>query len=84
MRVSRRRLLEVLALTGTGSAVKGAEAEVTVENLRGMSAVQGTQLSEERLRILKPVVERRIRQLQPLRDFAFDDAIEPAQGILDK
>jgi hypothetical protein len=84
MGVSRRRLLEVLALTGTGSAVKGAEAEVSVENLRGMSAVQGTMLSDERLQVLKPVVERRIRQLRPLRDFSFDDAVEPTQGILEQ
>jgi hypothetical protein len=35
----------------------------------------GTKLRDERLRALKPVLERRLTQLRALRDFEVDDAI---------
>jgi len=36
------------------------------------------------LRIVQPVLESRLPQLQALRDFPLDDAVAPTQGILDK
>lgn len=44
----------------------------------------GVPLSDERLRVLKPVLDNRKGQLDALRRFAIDDAVEPTQGILRK
>jgi hypothetical protein len=79
MKVSRRRVLQSLALTGT--AAEGAEG-ISLEALRHASAAHGTNLSDERLRVIQPVVERRLTQLRALREFEFDDTVEPTQGIL--
>ena len=85
MTVSRRRLLQSLALTGVGnSAAAGAEPALALEVLRNVSAAHGTNLSDDRLRVVKPVLERRLPQLQAFRDFEIDDTVTPTQGILDK
>jgi len=47
-----------------------------------VSAAHGTSLSDDRLRVVKPVLENRLRQLQALREFEVDDSFEPTQGIL--
>ena len=84
MTVSRRRLFQSVVLAGGfAGAVEGAEPSITLEVLRDVSVAHGTQLSEERLRVLKPVLERSLPQLRALRDFEFDDAEGPTQGILD-
>ncbi len=85
MPVSRRRLLQSLALTGGyGTAAEGAEPAIALDVLRNVSAAHGTNLSDNRLRIVKPVLERRLPQLRALRDFEIDDSVAPTQGILDK
>ena len=85
MTVSRRRLLQSLALTGGyGTAAKGAEPAIALDVLRNVSAAHGTNLSDDRLRVVKPVLERRLPQLRALRDFEIDDTVAPTQGILDK
>jgi hypothetical protein len=85
MTVSRRRLLQSLALTaGSSTAAEGAEPTIALEALRNVSAAHGTNLSDDRLRVVKPVLERRLSQLQALRDLEIDDSIAPTQGILDK
>jgi hypothetical protein len=85
MPVSRRRLFQSLALTaGYGAAVEGTESAITLAVLRDVSAVHGTDLSDDRLRVVKPVLEHSLPQLQALRDFEVDAAIAPTQGILDK
>jgi hypothetical protein len=85
MTVSRRRLFQSLALTGGFSAAgEGPEPELTVEVLRNVSAVHGTNLSDERLQDVKPVLEHRLPQVRALRDFEVDDTIAPTQGILTK
>ena len=60
----------------------GAEAAVSIEELRGASAVHGTGLSEERLRVTRPVLEQRMAKVKALRDFVLDDSVAPTQGIL--
>jgi hypothetical protein len=81
--VSRRRLVQSLALTGAYSAVAdAAEPAITLDALRNVSAAHGTSLSDDRLRVVKPVLENRQRQLQTLREFEVDDTVEPTQGVL--
>lgn len=85
MTVSRRRLLQSLALTGgCSTAAEGAEPAIALDVLRNVSAAHGTNLSDDRLRVVKPVLERRLPQLQALRDFEIDDTVAPTHGILDK
>jgi len=85
MPVSRRRLLQSLALAaGAGPAVEGAEPGIALDVLRDVSVAHGTNLSDDRLRVVKPVLERFLPQLRALRDFEIDDSVAPTQGILDK
>lgn len=82
MAVSRRRLLKSAALAvGARTAVEAAEPNTSLDVLRDVSAAHGTNLTDDRLRILKPVLEQRFPQLQALRAFEPDDAVEPTQGI---
>jgi len=77
--------LQSLALTAGGSsAAEGAEPAVTLDVLRNVSAAHGTNLSDDRLRVVKPVLERFLPQLRALRDFEIDDSVAPTQGILNK
>jgi hypothetical protein len=82
MTVNRRRLLQSLAFAG-GQSTAAASA-IELDGLRNVAAAHGTSLSDSRLRIVKPVLERRLPQLQALRNFEIDDRIAPTQGILDK
>ncbi len=83
MTVSRRRLLQSFALAGGyGTAAEGAEPALPLEVLRHVSAAHGANLSDDRLRVVQPVLERRLPQLQALRDFELDDTVEPTPGIL--
>lgn len=85
MAVSRRRLFQSLALAaGAGSGAAGAEPTLTLDALRAVSAAHGTGLGDDRLRVVKPVLEHRLAQVRALRDFEFDEAVAPTQGILDK
>ena len=83
MTVSRRRLFQSLALAGVSGA-DAAEDSIPLDVIRDVSAAHGANLSDDRLRVLKPVLESRRAQLQALRDFPLDDAVAPTQGILDK
>ena len=85
MSVSRRQLFQSLGVAaGIGAAADGAEPAITLDVLRNVSAAHGTNLSDDRLRVIKPVLEHRLPQLRAVRDFEVDDAVEPTQGILDK
>jgi hypothetical protein len=85
MKVSRRRLIQSLALAaGPGAAAKAAETTISIEVLRDVSTFQGTNFADDRLRTIKPALEHRLDDLRALRNFAFDDSVAPAQGILDK
>jgi hypothetical protein len=85
MTVSRRRLFQSLALAGVyGPQAEGADPAITVDVLRDVSAVHGTNLSDDRLGVIKPALEHSLPQLRVLRDFEVDATVEPTQGILDK
>jgi hypothetical protein len=78
MAVSRRRLIQSLALTA--GCCEGAGPALSLDALRQVSAFQGTNLSDDRLRVLKPVLERRLADLRALRDFEIDDSVAPVHG----
>ena len=83
MAVNRRRLIQSLALTGAcNRLVEGAEPPMTLESLRNVSAAHGSNLSDDRLRVVAPVLKSRLARLQLLREFELDDAVAPTQGIL--
>jgi hypothetical protein len=85
MAVSRRQWLGSVALTvGCNTVAEGAETAISLEALRNLSAAQGTNFSDARLRVIKPVLEQRLSQLHTLRNFEVDDNVAPTQGILDK
>ena len=83
MTIARRRLLKTLTLaTGFGTSTNAQEARLALDFLRGVSTVHGTNLSDARLEIIKPALERRLSQLRALRGFEIDDAVAPTRGIL--
>ena len=85
MTVSRRRLFQSLALAGGyGTAAEGAEPAIALDVLRNVSAFHGTNLSDDRLRVVMPVLEHILPQWRALRDFKVGATIAPTQGILDK
>jgi hypothetical protein len=85
MAVSRRRLFKTVALTtALGVPAKGADPTLSLEVLRNVSTMYGINLNDDRLRILKPVLEQRQGQLQSLRAFKPADTIAPTAGILQK
>jgi hypothetical protein len=82
MNVNRRRLLQSLALAGGQRAT--AQTAIEMDALRNVAGTHGANLSDARLRIVKPMLERRLVNLQALRNFEFDDSVAPTQGILEK
>jgi hypothetical protein len=85
MTVSRRRLFQTLALTGGCiTEVEGAESPMSLEVLRNVSSAHGINLTDDRLRIVGPVLEQGLPQLRVLRDLQIDDTVAPTQGILGK
>ena len=64
MATSRRRLLQAIPLSMAAAAAQDDPAPVL-------------KLSEERLRMLRPVLKQRQAQLARLRDYRIDDAIRP-------
>jgi hypothetical protein len=66
---------------GPVRAARAAESGLTLEDLRAVSSVHGAGLSDERLRVLLPVLESRRAQLRALRSFD-TDGIEPRHGRL--
>ncbi len=83
MPVSRRRLMQSLVLTGAGSSgMEAADPAIELDALRIVSAAHGTRLSDDRLRVVKPVLEQRLPQLRTFRDLEIDDAVAPAHGCL--
>jgi hypothetical protein len=82
MTVSRRRLLQSVALsTGFGATIEGAEPAITLDVLRDVSLFHGTNLSDDRLRVVQPALEYHIAELRAFRDFEADDSVAPTQGI---
>lgn len=85
MTVCRRRLFQYLALTGGYSAAaEGAEPAITLDVLRDVSALHGANFTDDRLRVVKPVLEHLLPEWRALRDFEIRATVAPTQGILDK
>jgi hypothetical protein len=85
MAFSRRRLFQSLILTrGWGTASEAVEPAIGLDMLRHVTVAHGTNLSDDRLLLIKAVVEQRLSDLRAIRDFEFDDSLAPTPGILDK
>jgi hypothetical protein len=83
MAVTRRQLVQSLALAGAcNGALEAADPLISVDALRNVSAAHGSNLTDDRLRVVAPVLRNRSARLQALRDFELDDSIAPTQGIL--
>ncbi len=83
MPIARRRLLKTLTLAGGfGTTTQAQERKLTVEALREVSRVHGTNLSDARLQVIQPALERRLSELRALRSCELDEAVGPTQGIL--
>src|SRR5881394_2998841 len=80
MSLSRRSLARSLALGG-GLAGQ-ASAQQSSNDLGIVAAAHGVNLSEERGRVLRPVMERRKTQLKALRDFDVKDSVGINNGRL--
>jgi hypothetical protein len=85
MSVNRRRLFQSLALASQYHPVLGgAELASNVDILRCVSAAHGSNLSEDRLRIVEPVIKQRAARVQALRNFEVEESVGLTQGILDR
>lgn len=80
-RTSRRRLLQGLGLTAAHQTLScgGADQpeQFAVEALRAAAMLQGNPLDDDRLQIIRPIVERNLAQIEAVRAFEFDDLTEP-------
>ena len=85
MATNRRRWLQaVAAASGFGAAAEGQGSEIPLEVLRDVSKLHGSNLSDARLRIVRPALERRLEELRAMRAFEPGDAVGPTEGILPK
>jgi hypothetical protein len=76
MSIPRRRLLQAVVLAGgAGGAADAQVSEPGTDALRNVSTFHGVSLSDERLGVLKPVLDRRLTQLRTIRSFEFDDTV---------
>lgn len=86
MNVARRRLLQTLTLAGGGfhTAAPPAVAQpgLTLDAVRSASTLHGRSVSDARLPILQPVLERRLAQVRVLRNLDIDDSIGPTHGLV--
>jgi hypothetical protein len=83
MTVIRRRFLQLLPLAGGfGGAADAQDPRLSIQVLRDVSAVDGTNLSDARLAVIQPALEHRLHQLRTFRSLEIDDRIGPTQGIL--
>lgn len=81
MNANRRRFVGSLILSGGSGLAAASPAAVDLESLRAVSEAHGLRLSDERLSVLKPVLDSRQGQLQALRDVTLSDSIAPTTGI---
>ena len=81
MNSRRRRLFQYFALTATYSPAAEPEQATTIQALRNLTTASGTNLTDARLEVLKPILERRKAQLRTLRDFEIADSIAPTLTI---
>jgi hypothetical protein len=84
MTVNRRRLFQYAVLTGVCSAAAdGAESAITLAILRDVSTLHGANLTDDRLRVVKPVLDQVLPRWRELRAFEFPATTAPTPGILE-
>ena len=85
---SRRRLLQTLSLVAAQGTVAcrqtDQERRFSIEVLRNVSTMHGSRLTDERLEVIKPALERQFSRLEAVRRFELDERIEPATVFLAK
>jgi hypothetical protein len=82
MKINRRRMFQALAAGGASGGAAGADAAgagISIEVLRNVSEVHGTGLTDDRLRVLRPVMERHGVRLRALRELEVPDSVLPTQ-----
>jgi hypothetical protein len=72
----------VLGWLGVGAMAPTSARAATSEEIRRFGEMLGQRFADERWRVLTPVLEQRWAQMQPLRSFVLDEAVEPTPGIL--
>jgi hypothetical protein len=78
--VARRRLLQALTLAGGFRAAAGAdEPKLSLDVLRDVSSLHGTNLSDARLETIRPALEHRLNELRDFRAFEIDDTTGPGK-----
>ncbi len=83
MSIRRRRVLQGLALASAFQRAMHSEGpEISHEVLKDVSRFHGMALSDTRLNIIRPALERRLSEIQALRDLELDETIGLTQGIL--
>ncbi len=76
--LSRRHAFQALALGGLAAPnARPDEGKLTTGDIRATAALAGLDLTEERARILLPVLENRRRQLRELRAIRIGDDVRP-------
>jgi hypothetical protein len=65
------------SLAFTGGIAEAAQADNSIEALRQVSLAHGSNLTDDRLRVIKPAVEAKLAALRALREAKVDDAVEP-------
>jgi len=84
MSLNRRRLFQYAVLAGGYSTTAdGAEPAITLDTLRDVSTLHGANLTDDRLRVIRPVLEHLLPRWPELRDFEVHANIAPTPGILD-
>ena len=73
MTVSRRRLVQSVVLAAGGRA--SAQGQAPLDGLREVSKAHGINLTDDRLRLLQPVLAMRQAQLSTLRSSDIDDQV---------
>ena len=82
MRLTRRRLVQVLAALGLGhvsSATPSAQggAPFSTQDLKGSLAIHGRALDDVQIEVIRRPLQRHLEQFRAVRNLEIDDAIAP-------
>jgi hypothetical protein len=84
----RRRLLQTLSLVAAQGTVACRQTDrkrnFSIEDLRSVSTLHGSRLTDERLEAIEPALERQFSRLEAVRRFELDERVEPATVFLAK
>ena len=78
MAINRRKWLAA----GLGAtAASSAQTAANLDGLRAIANAHGVTLTNDRLRLLQPVLDGKAAQLRALREIEIDDSVAPTNGI---